>query len=114
LASGDAIQVRFGAPETLPPEHEGWAFEAVYLGRALATIATILSPQRVVIGGGIMHQQHLLPRIREACGQALHGYLPRLASAGDFERYIVAPALGDRAGVIGAMHLAQSGLMAGH
>jgi fructokinase len=94
----------------LPPEHRAWTLEASYLGQALATIAAILSPQRIVIGGGVMHQPHLLPRIREACAQTLHGYLPRLASASDFEAYIVAPALGDRAGVVGALHLAQTHL----
>jgi fructokinase len=107
LASGHAIRARFGEPETLPPEHEAWTLEAVYLGQALATIVTILSPQRIIIGGGVMHQPHVLPRIREACARALHGYLPRLKALSDFEAYIVAPALGDQAGVIGALHLAQ-------
>jgi fructokinase len=110
LASGHAISIRFGAPETLPPLHEAWALEATYLGQALATIATILSPQRIVIGGGVMHQPHLLPRIREACAQVLHGYLPRLQVASDFEAYIVPPALGDLVGVVGALLLAQAGL----
>jgi fructokinase len=107
LASGQALRARFGTPETLPPAHEAWTLAAAYLGQALATITTILSPQRIIIGGGVMHQPHLLPRIREVCAQALHGYLPRLGSASDFEAYIVAPALGDEAGVIGALHLAQ-------
>jgi fructokinase len=107
LASGYAIQVRFGEPETLPPEHEAWALEAAYLGQALATIVTILSPQRIIIGGGVMHQPHLLARIRQACAQVLHGYLPRLKAPSDFESYIVPPALGDKAGVIGALRLAQ-------
>jgi fructokinase len=58
-----AMQIRFGAPKTLPPQHEAWTLEAMYLGQALATIVTILSPQRIIIGGGVMHQSHLLPRI---------------------------------------------------
>jgi fructokinase len=107
LASGQAIQLRFGAPARLPPAHEAWALEAAYLGQALATIVTILSPQRLIIGGGVMHQPHLLPRIREACREALHGYVPRLASRSDVETYIVPPSLGDRAGVIGALQLAR-------
>jgi fructokinase len=107
LASGHAMRLRFGAPEALPPEHKAWALEAAYLGQALATIAAILSPQRIIVGGGVMHQPHLLPRIREACAQTLHGYLPRLKTPSDFEAYIVAPGLGDAAGVIGALCLAQ-------
>jgi fructokinase len=107
LASGHAIQVRFGTPEGLPPQHEAWTLEATYLGQALATIVTILSPQRIIIGGGVMHQPSLLPRIREVCARTLHGYLPRLKTPHDFESYIVAPALGDNAGVIGSLRLAQ-------
>ena len=107
LASGTAIQLRFGEPESLPPEHEAWALEAVYLGQALATIVTILSPQRIILSGGVMHQPHLLPRIHEACTQVLRGYVPLLKAASDFASYIVPPALGDEAGVIGALHLAQ-------
>jgi fructokinase len=109
LASGHAIQVRFGGPEQLPSKHEAWVLEAAYLGQALAIITTILSPQRIIIGGGVMHQPLLLPRIREACAQALHGYMPRLKAPRDFEEYIVPPALGDRGGVIGALYLAQEG-----
>jgi fructokinase len=108
LASGHAIHVCFGAPETLPPQHEAWTLEAAYLGQALATITTILSPQRIIIGGGVMRQTQLLPHIREACAQALHGYLPRLKTPSDFQAYIVAPGLGDQAGVIGALRLAQT------
>jgi fructokinase len=107
LAGGHAVQLRIGRPEMLPLEHEAWALEAAYLGRALATVITILSPRRTIIGGGVMHQQHLLPRIREACAQALRGYLPCEKIARDFEAYIVPPALGDQAGGIGALHLAQ-------
>ena len=106
LASGHAIEVRFGAPERLPPQHEAWTLEAVYLGQALATIITILSPQRIIIGGGVMHQLSLLPHIHLACARTLHGYLPRLKRARDFASYIVAPALGDQSGVMGALHLA--------
>jgi fructokinase len=106
LASGHAIEVRFGAPERLPPQHEAWTLEAEYLGQALATIITVLSPQRIIVGGGVMQQSSLLPRIRSACARILHGYLPRLQSPSDFASYIVAPGLGDKSGVIGALRLA--------
>jgi fructokinase len=108
LASGHAIQLRFGAPESLPPQHEAWILEAFYLGQALAAITTILSPQRIIVGGGVLHQPQLLQHIREACARALHGYLPRLKTPSDFEAYIVAPGLGDQAGVMGALHLAET------
>jgi predicted NBD/HSP70 family sugar kinase len=79
------------------------------LQTALGIPVAILSPQRIIIGGGVMHQPPLLPSIREACAPSLHGYVPRLKTPSDFETYIVPPALGDRAGVIGALYLAQEG-----
>jgi fructokinase len=108
LASGSAIQARFGAPQTLGKHHEAWTFEALYLGQALAVISTILSPQKIILGGGVMRQQHLWPRVREICARLLNGYLPRLGDAIGFESYIVSPGLGDQAGVIGALCLARA------
>jgi fructokinase len=81
--------------------------EAAYLGQGLATIVAILSPQRIIIGGGVMRQLSLFPDIREVRARMLQGYLPPLKTPHDFESHIVAPALGDEAGVIGALHLAQ-------
>jgi fructokinase len=107
LASGHALRTRFGAPETLPPQHEAWTLEALYLGRALATIATVLAPQRIIIGGGVMRQPHLLPRTRRACAHALNGYLPQLGSSISFDDYIIPPGLGDQAGTMGALYLAR-------
>jgi fructokinase len=107
LASGHAILARFSAPETLPARHEAWTLEALYLGQALATIATVLAPQKIIIGGGVMRQAHLLPRIRQTCARALNGYLPRLGSSSSFDDYIIPPGLGNRAGAMGALCLAR-------
>ena len=71
LASGHAIEARFGAPETLPPQQEAWRLEAIYLGQALATITTVLAPQRIIVGGGVMRQPicYLFVRpVRRRCG----------------------------------------------
>ncbi len=107
LASGSAIQARFGASETLERDHPAWTFEALYLGQALATLSAVLSPQKIILGGGVMRQRHLLPRIREACARLLNGYLPRLGPAISFADYIVPPGLGDQSGAIGALCLAR-------
>jgi hypothetical protein len=56
-----------------------------------------------------MHPPHLLPSIRNACAQALHGHVPHLKTPSDCEAYIMSPDLGDRPGVIGALYLAQEG-----
>jgi fructokinase len=108
LASGRALAERWGAPpETLPPDHPAWALEARYLGAGLAAIACILSPERIVVGGGVLRQAHLLPRIRAALGAALAGYLPVDALAGGLDAYVVAPGLGEQAGALGAIALAR-------
>lgn len=110
LASGPAIEARWGArPETLPPDHPAWALEAHYLALALANLICILSPQRIVLGGGVMRQEHLLPRIRAEVPALLNGYIPArpILDPGELEQYIVPPALGERAGVLGAIALAR-------
>ena len=97
LASGPAIEARWQrAPETLPDDHPAWNLESHYLGLGLATIVSVLSPERVVIGGGVA-RPHLLSRVRAELKRVLAGYVRAPE--------IVAPALGDRAGVLGALAL---------
>jgi fructokinase len=108
LASGTAIQARWGRPgEELPADHPAWAMEAAYLAMGLVNLALSLSPQRIVVGGGVMRQPSLLPSIRRQVSELLNGYVQSPAVLRDIEQYIVAPALGDRAGVLGAFAMAQ-------
>ena len=106
LASGKAMQERWGIrADELPADHPGLALEATYLARALATFHYTLSPQRIVLGGGVtMDQPHLLPRVRAEFRRQLAGYSP---PDGDLETYIQPAALGNRAGMLGAIRLAQ-------
>jgi fructokinase len=111
LASGPALQARLGVPaETVSEEHPVWDLEAGYLATALATLTLVLSPQRLVIGGGVMQQGHLLTRLRQKLPQVLAGYLMRAEVGADVERYVVAPAFGQDAGLIGAFALAEVAL----
>ncbi|HUS16607.1 MAG TPA: ROK family protein, partial [Chloroflexia bacterium] len=76
LAAGPALEARWGQRgETLPPEHPAWALEAHYLGLALVTLICTLSPQRIILGGGVMQPAHLLPLVRTAVQKLLNGYL---------------------------------------
>jgi fructokinase len=107
LASGVAIARRWGAPaETLPADHPAWDLEARYLALGLVAIIAVLSPRRLCVGGGVMAAAHLLPRLRRDVVALLGGYVDAAALRGGIDDYIVAPALGDRAGVLGALALA--------
>lgn len=107
LASGVALRERWGAaPETLPPDHPAWELEAHYLGLGLAAIVTILSPERIVMGGGVARAPGLLPRVRTKLADHLGGYVRARAVSNAEAGYVVPPELGDRAGVVGAMALA--------
>ncbi len=109
LASGPALQARAGvAPETLDPEHPMWELEAGYLAQALATFLLVLSPQRIVVGGGVLQQGHLLARLRRRLPQVLAGYIARAEVQGDAGGYVVAPHFGQDAGLMGAFALAMS------
>jgi len=108
LASGPAIAARWGRPaETLPVDHPAWSLEAHYLALGLVNFIVTLSPQRMILGGGVMEQAHLFPLVRRRVLELLNGYVqsPRLLEA--IDTYIVPPALGRRAGVLGALALAQ-------
>jgi fructokinase len=114
LASGPAIEQRWGRrAEELPPAHPAWALEARYLSLGLTTFISILSPQRIILGGGVMDQIHLFAPIRRGVRELLNGYLPLLDDDDVLERYIVPPMLGERAGVLGALALAQQAAESG-
>jgi fructokinase len=107
LASGPAMAARWGIPaEQLPVDHPAWRLEAHYLALALHGFVCTLSPQRIVIGGGVMESPHLLPLVRQELTTLLNGYVRALELGSDIERYVVLPALGRRSGVIGALVLA--------
>jgi fructokinase len=108
LACGPAIERRWGKRGSeLPPDHPAWALEAHYLALGLANLILVLSPQRIIVGGGVMHQLQLFPAIRREVQVLLAGYVRAPAILERMDDYIVPPALGDGAGVLGAIALAQ-------
>ena len=108
LACGPAIEERWGQPpETLPAGHPAWRLEARYLALGLVNIIFTLSPQRVIISGGVLQQESLLPMVRENVHELIRGFVPVPPSSNETDSYIVLPALGHEAGVLGAIALAQ-------
>jgi fructokinase len=108
LASGKAMELRWGqSPEKLPVDYPAWELEANYLALAINNFICTMSPQRIIIGGGLMKNPGLIPAVRRKVELNLNGYIHSEAITKDIDRYIVAPALGDLAGVIGALELAK-------
>jgi len=108
LAAGPALEERWGQRgETLPADHPAWLLEANYLAFGLVNIICILSPQRIILGGGVMQQHHLFPLVRRRVQGLLNDYLSVPTILDQIDDYIVPPALGDRSGVLGAIALAQ-------
>lgn len=108
LAAGPAIALRWGQPaETLPLKHPAWELEAHYLALGLVNHILTISPQRIILGGGVMEQSQLFPMIRARVKKRLNGYVAHDSILKNIDRYIVPPMLKNHAGVLGAIALAQ-------
>jgi fructokinase len=108
LAAGPSINKRWGQPaETLPFDHPAWDLEATYIAHALKSVICTLSPERIVLGGGVMQQPHIFPLIRHKTQAFLNGYVQSPTILEHIAEYIVAPGLGTHSGMLGALALAQ-------
>ena len=109
LASGLAIEARWGhPPASLDGDQRVWELEARYLALGLVSVMCVLSPERIVVGGGVAHHDGLLALVRRDVLALMNGYLEASAVSDDIADYITLPKLGVRAGVIGAIALAET------
>ena len=107
LASGPAIARRWGTrAEDLPDDHPAWRYQSEYLALALQNFVCTLSPQRIILGGGVMEQTHLFAAVRTRLRELLNSYVSSPSLHEDIDTYVVPPGLGTRAGVLGAMAMA--------
>lgn len=108
LASGPALRARWGGePHELPDDHPAWPLEAEYLALGVLSVVMVASPHRVILGGGVMERAPLLGLVRERLRELVGGYLDQPLLGAEVDRYLVRPQLGDDAGVLGAIALAQ-------
>ncbi|MGA3362086.1 MAG: ROK family protein [Solirubrobacteraceae bacterium] len=115
LASGEAIRQRWGRPgQELSAVSEVWELESEYLALGLMNVICTLSPQRIILGGGVPKQPTLLPLVRDRLRELLADYFnaAELTRPNVISQYIVPPGLGDQAGVLGAIELARSAAQA--
>lgn len=108
LASGPGIEARAGRRGAdLDPTDPAWDEVVHALGALLHNLVLTTAPQRILIGGGVVGgQPFLLPRLRGALLESLQGYGVAQVLAGLIDAFVTAPALGDRAGPLGAIALA--------
>lgn len=103
LASGPAIEERWGKKGVeLPFDHPAWDLESFYIAQALVNYILILSPKKIILGGGVMKQRQLFPKIQKQIQYFLNNYGIYSNISNDF---IVPPKLEDNAGVLGAIAL---------
>lgn len=107
LANGPAIEKRLGiAGADVPEEDPYWEIEAGYIAAALVNYILVLSPKRIVLGGGVMSRSFLFPKIRSRVLKLLNDYVASKSITENIDLYIVPPGLGKLSGVLGAAALA--------
>ena len=106
LAAGPSIMARWGKPAVeLADNAEVWEIESEYIANALMSYALILSPKKIILGGGVMHQEQLFPLIRKKFKELVNGYI-LTKEMDDLDNYIVPASLNDDQGIMGAVKLA--------
>ena len=106
LAAGPSVEKRWGSKaKDLADRLEVWELEADYIGTALVNFCMTLSPQKIILGGGVMHQMQLFPLIREVFKEKMAGYI-NTKTLENLDEYIVPASLNDDQGIMGAVKLA--------
>ena len=110
MAAGPAVEERWGRKAVeLKDRKEVWDLEAYYIAQALTGYILTLSPEMIILGGGIMHQEQLFPMIRGYVKEMLGGYI-KTEELENMENYIVPASLNDDQGIMGALELGKRAL----
>ena len=101
LASARAIEARWRrAPQELEGNQAVWSLQAQYLALGLVSVICVLSPQRILLGGGVMRHPGLLALVQRDVKRLMNGYQDAAT--------IMLPALAPQSGVLGAIALAET------
>lgn len=110
MAAGPAIEERWGAnARELKDRAQVWDLEAYYIAQALTDYILTVSPEMIILGGGVMHQEQLFPMIRSYVKEMLNGYI-KTEEIEDLDHYIVPASLNDDQGIMGCLELGRRAL----
>lgn len=110
MAAGPAIEARYGKKAIeLKDNNEVWELESDYIAQAIMTYILTVSPQKIILGGGVMHQTQLFPLIREKVLKLLADYI-KTPELEDINNYIVPSSLNDNQGIMGCIQLAKNAM----
>ncbi|MFT4693782.1 MAG: fructokinase [Francisella sp.] len=111
LASGTAVNKRWevSSASKLDDDHIAWQYEAEYLAKAITSFIFTLSPEKVILAGGIMHKTILFDSIRKNVKKYINNYFDYPALK-NMENFIVPASFGDNTGVKGSLALALQAL----
>ena len=105
-AAGPSIEARWGKKAAeLADRDEVWEMEAYYIAQAITDYILSYSPQKIILWGGVMHQEKLFGMVRKEVLNLLNGYVAHEMITEHIDQYIVPPALGENPGIMGAIKL---------
>lgn len=106
MASGPAIEARWGKKAVeLADRDEVWEMEAYYIAQAVTDYIMVYSPQKIILWGGVMHQEKLFGMVRKEVLRLVNGYVSHKTILENIDQYIIPPALGEDPGIMGAFKL---------
>ena len=107
LAAGPAIEKRWQRnAASLGETHAAWDIEASYLAMLIINLVFVTSPQKIILGGGVMDQTHLFPAIRARFVELLNDYADLSVLTDSVDDLIVPTGLGANSGILGAAAIA--------
>lgn len=107
MASGPAIEKRFGQKaENIKDTKQLIELESHYLAQGVLNAILMYSPDKIILGGGVMHVDGLIEEIRRKTVEFLNGYVQTKEVLEDIDNYVVLPSLKDNAGILGSIRLA--------
>ena len=77
LAAGPSLEARTGVRgEHIDITSDVWDIQASYIAQAAIQATLTFRPEKIVFGGGVMAQNHMVERVHRMFEELLNGYVP--------------------------------------